>query len=223
MDDECLALARQVVTNHESFDVVVLTDEGATESFLHHFSLRPTRPVNEGEDAPAAPAIEPQVVTGPLADLKARFDTLIGAQRQAEAIVAVANKVDELADRFVARYTKTEAKAWATWLEEARAFNASTDPADAPLLSIEADVRGETIESRVAEVIAAAEITGLIPSIASGARGRAEAMIAASNGDPAVIDAVLDKLSAKGDALLAAAAQGNRAEMITLATTDWEV
>ncbi len=227
MDAESLALAQEAVPNHEHFDVVTLTNEGVLDDFLLHYSYRPAKPLGFDEEGnpiePDLPDHVPQIVGAKLNELITRFESKTAAIRQDAAIALVRQRVDELADRFVERYTATEAKAWTAWQMEAKAFDASADPADAPLLAFEAAIRGDTLENRVAEVLAAAQVTALIPSIASGARGRAEAMIATSNGDAAIIQSILDLLLAKGQAILAAASEGDHQQMVTLATEGWEV
>jgi hypothetical protein len=227
MDEAAITLAQEAITNHQHFDVVTLTNEGALEDFLLHYSYRPTKPLGFNEEGnpiePGLPDHVPQIVGAKLNELITRFESETAAIRQDAAIALVRQRVDELAERFVERYTATEAKAWTAWQMEAKAFDASADPADAPLLAFEAAIRGDTLENRVAEVLAAAQVTALIPSIASGARGRAEAMIAASNGDAVIIQSILDLLLAKGQAILAAASQGDHQQMVTLATEGWEV
>lgn len=134
----------------------------------------------------------------------------------------VRNEIDALSGQLTRNYTGTEEKGWIAMLAQAEAFTASGNDADAPGLALDAAIRGDTVANRAAAVLAAAQVTGLIPSLASGMRARAETLIDATDGDPSQIDQVFTMLKAKGGAILAAAHAGDRNQIIAMATTGWD-
>ncbi len=140
-----------------------------------------------------------------------------------QAKKAVLSEIDRLAMQITSTYTATEEKGWIAMLAEAQAYAVSGDPADAPGLELDAAIRGDTIADRAAAVVGAAQINGLMPSMASGMRARGEQMIDATGGDPQQIEAAMAKLVAKVDSILSAAAQADRNQIIALATTGWDV
>lgn len=133
----------------------------------------------------------------------------------------IINEIDELSAKLTANYTGTEKEGWISMLSEAEAFTQSGNEDDATGLVLGARIRGDTLENRVAAVLTAAQVTGLIPDLASGMRSRSNAMLATAADDPKEIVAVLATLASKGQAILAAAVAGDRDEIIELATTGW--
>ena len=145
---------------------------------------------------------------GDLADLKAASRDLI------------ISEIDALGDALTASFTATEQKGWPNALPEAVAYLASNNAADAPALAIGAAVRGITVKARAEAIVAAAEITAVLPEIASGMRSRVEALVDGAANEAAV-GVHLATLSQKTRVILGAAASGNKAAMLS-AATNWE-
>ena len=152
------------------------------------------------------------------ADLMAWIEatTIAGAKQQ------VIDFIDELGELSVSKYTQTEQEGWPAWILEARAFKESSDPADAPLLAVEAQINNMDLATRVDEILAAAQVTALLPSIASGMRKRAHAAIEATGGDPAQVNTLLAKLLVKGDQVGDAIAAGDPTALVSIAATGWD-
>jgi hypothetical protein len=102
--------------------------------------------------------------------------------------------VDELAAgqraRAVARASPAEMASWTLKLQEAKAWLASQDDADAPMLALEAQARGATLAVLVSKVIAKAQAYRRAEAAIAGAAGRHRDAVAALQtiGDVAAYD-----------------------------------
>ncbi len=146
------------------------------------------------------------------------IDLIVDARENAKAVIRTT--IDAMRRDLLAKYTETEQAGWHELLPEANAYTASGNEGNAPGIALEAAIRGVTVADRAAEILAAAEITAMLPPLASGVRGRAGAMIDAA-ADEAEINAILTLLAGKSTATMAAIAAGDKAAVLAVVTTGW--
>lgn len=113
----------------------------------------------------------------------ATVQAIVDAYTLAEAKLALSAKVALLAktkrDGIVATISAGELASWPVKLAEASAYARTGDPADAPLLTIEATARGVTLADLMAKVAGNAQTFAALEAGIAGTDGRHRDAIAA--------------------------------------------
>lgn len=91
---------------------------------------------------------------------------------RAEKVAGVENLAGQIRRRVVGRATPAEMASWTMKVQQAQAYLASSNPADAPLLGPEATARGSTVDAIVARVMNNALAYERAESIIAGVAGR---------------------------------------------------
>lgn len=160
-----------------------------------------------------------RVLDGKLTPYKTPHDPV---QAKIDAKQFVKANIDEFKEVLLGKYTATEQAGWTTFLPEAKAFLASSNPEDAPGLSLQAAIQGAPLEVVARGITLASKITGLLPHLAAGIRSRASALIDATDGSYEAIEAVKAILATKQQALAIAIQKGDEKAVLAAATTGWE-
>lgn len=84
----------------------------------------------------------------------------------------IAARAKSLRDKAISNVSAGEMASWPLKLAEAKAYAASANPADAPLLSVEAAVRGLTLSELIAKVDGNAQAFSALETQIAGTDGR---------------------------------------------------
>ncbi|MGH1577692.1 hypothetical protein [Planktotalea sp.] len=124
------------------------------------------------------------------------IDTITFEAQRLEVGANIVADIERMGALLVRKYPSTEQQGWPIKFTEAEAVIAGTlAEVDAFQLGIEASITGETVANLAASTLAAAALTGMIPSISAGLRRRLEAGIAAAQNE-----VELEALEATSDA-----------------------
>lgn len=140
---------------------------------------------------------------------------------QAKELIRI--QIDRFRNQLLGKYTETEQRGWVLFLPEAKAFIASGDENDAPGLSLQSAIQQIPLINIAEGIVAAAEITGMLPHLAAGVRSKANDLIDATDGSPEAIKPVTDLLTAKQTAIAIAIQSGDQAAVLEAAISGWEV
>jgi len=153
---------------------------------------------------------------------RVKTETDFTADRIAKAKSNVVANIDAFKNSLFAKYTDTEQQGWLAFLPEAKIFVESGNPQDAPGLSLQAATRGIEIMDIARGIIFAAQLTGLLPHLAAGIRGRANDLLDATDGSEAEIAAIMELLATKQVMIKSAILAGDAQAVMQAASTGWD-